>query len=115
MIIRTLYAKLSLVLVVLLITLGIVYGIFSLYASQLFLQEVNQRFNRDLARQLLVQHHMTEGESLGDTEIKALFSYYMHINPAIEVYLLDIEGNIVLVLEVEALLKLLEVIDTIGA
>lgn len=94
MIIRTLYAKLSLILVILLITLGIVYGLFSLYASQLFLQEVNQRFNRDLARQLLVQHNMTEGEGLSDKEIKALFSYYMHINPAIEVYLLDVQGNI---------------------
>lgn len=91
---RTLYGKLALVLVVLLLSLGIGYGLFSLYASQLFLQEVNQRFNRDLARQLLVQRNLISGERLHEEEIKQLFSYYMHINPAIEIYLLDTEGRI---------------------
>lgn len=91
---KTLYGKLALVLVLLLVTLGIGYGLFSLYASQLFLQEVNQRFNRDLARQLLVQKNLTGGERLHEEEIKQIFSYYMHINPAIEIYLLDTEGKI---------------------
>lgn len=91
---KTLYGKLATVLAILLITLGIGYGLFSLSASQLFLQEVNQRFNRDLARQLLVQQNMVKGEELHEEEIKKLFSYYMHINPAIEIYLLDTEGNI---------------------
>lgn len=92
---KTLYGKLATVLVILLVTLGIGYGLFSLYASQLFLQEVNQRFNRDLARQLLVQQDMVQGEELHEEEIKKLFSYYMHINPAIEIYLLDTEGRII--------------------
>ncbi|MDH5785697.1 MAG: HAMP domain-containing histidine kinase [Chromatiales bacterium] len=91
---RTLYAKLAAVLALLLITLGIGYALFSLYAGQLFLQEVNQRLNRDLARQLLVQQNLGDGEALHAEEIKQLFSYYMHINPAIEIYLLDTEGTI---------------------
>ena len=91
---KTLYGKLALVLVLLLVTLGIGYSVFSLYASQLFLQEVNQRFNRDLARQLLVQKNLTNGERLYADEVKQIFSYYMHINPAIEIYLLDTDGNI---------------------
>ncbi len=91
---RSLYGKLALVLVVLLLSLGIGYGLISLSASQLFLQEVNQRFNRDLARQLLVQQNLIGGERLHAEEIKGLFSYYMHINPAIEIYLLDTEGKI---------------------
>lgn len=91
---RTLYGKLATVLAILLITLGIGYGLFSLYAGQLFLQEVNQRFNRDLARQLLVQQNLDKGAQLHEEEIKNIFSYYMHINPSIEIYLLDTEGNI---------------------
>jgi len=91
---RSLYGKLAAVLILLLVTLGISYGLFSLYAGQLFLQEVNQRFNRDLARQLLVQQDMTGSEALHAEEIKKLFSYYMHINPAIEIYLLDTSGKI---------------------
>ncbi len=91
---KSLYAKLAAVLALLLITLGIAYALFSLYAGQLFLQEVNQRLNRDLARQLLVQQNLGDGEALHAEEIKQLFSYYMHINPAIEIYLLDTEGKI---------------------
>lgn len=91
---KTLYAKLAAVLALLLLTLGVGYALFSLYAGQLFLQEVNQRLNRDLARQLLVQQNMGDGEQLHAGEIKQLFSHYMHINPAIEIYLLDTEGKI---------------------
>jgi signal transduction histidine kinase len=91
---RSLYSKLATVLVLLLVTLGIGYGLFNLYASQLFLQEVNQRFNKDLARQLLVQQNLVQGDKLHKEEIKKIFSYYMHINPAIEIYLLDTKGNI---------------------
>lgn len=92
---RTLYAKLATVLVVLLVTLGIGYALFSLYAGQLFLQEITQRLNRDLARQLLVQQNLGDGERLHAAEIQSLFSHYMHINPAIEIYLLDTEGKII--------------------
>ena len=92
---RTLYAKLAAVLALLTVFLGLAYGLFSLYAGQLFLQEITQRLNRDLARQLLVQQNLGDGEELRPEEIKKLFSHYMHINPAIEIYLLDTEGNII--------------------
>ena len=91
---KTLYAKLAAVLIALLCTLGLLYGAFNLYATKVFLQELNQRFNRDLARQLLVQRNMAGGDWLQKEQIKELFSYYMHINPAIEIYLLDTQGNI---------------------
>jgi signal transduction histidine kinase len=91
---KSLYAKLALVLVLLLTTLGFGYALFSLYAGQLFLQEVNQRLNRDLARQLLVQQGFTGDEPLQAESISQLFAYYMHINPAIEIYLLDRDGTI---------------------
>jgi signal transduction histidine kinase len=91
---RTLYAKLATVLALLTVLLGLAYGLFSLYAGQLFLQEITQRLNRDLARQLLVQQDLGDGEALHAEEIQALFSRYMHINPAIEIYLLDTEGKI---------------------
>jgi signal transduction histidine kinase len=91
---RTLYAKLAAALLALLCTLGLLYGAFNLYATQVFLQELNQRFNRDLARQLLVQRNLGSGELLDERQVKAIFSYYMHINPAIEIYLLDAAGNI---------------------
>ena len=92
---RTLYGKLALALALLLVTLGALYGGFTFWSTGMFLQEVNQRLNRDLARQLLVQQNMAGGERLNQAQIQTLFSHYMHINPAIEIYLLDTEGNII--------------------
>jgi two-component system OmpR family sensor kinase len=91
---RTLYAKLAVVLVALVTVLGIVYGAFTLYSSKVFLQELNQRFNRDLARQLLVDQNLLEGRMIDQQVVKSIFKRYMHINPAIEIYLLDAEGAI---------------------
>ena len=91
---KTLYAKLALALALLLIALGAVYGLFALYTTGVFLQELDQRFNRNLARQLLVQRNLGSQTRLDEASVKALFSHYMHINPAIEIYLLDRDGRI---------------------
>ncbi|MCW8825290.1 MAG: HAMP domain-containing histidine kinase [Gammaproteobacteria bacterium] len=91
---RTLYAKLALVMLALVTVLGISYGTFTLYTSKLFMQELNQRFNRDLARQLLVDKGVKEGELIDETMVASIFKRYMHINPAIEIYLLDADGKI---------------------
>ena len=50
---RTLYARLSLALVLLLALVGAVYLAVSWSSMHRYLQEVNQRFNRDLARNLV--------------------------------------------------------------
>lgn len=92
--IRTLYGKLALVLVLLLVVLGIGFTVSSIYSTKIILQEVTQRFNRNLARNLLVQQNYISDQPLKDEEIKSLFSHYMHINPNIEIYLLDTKGNI---------------------
>jgi two-component system OmpR family sensor kinase len=91
---RTLYAKLAIVMLALVTILGISYGTFTLYTSKLFLQELNQRFNRDLARQLLVDQMIPEGELIDQSVVANIFKRYMHINPAIEIYLLDARGKI---------------------
>jgi len=91
---RTLYAKLAIVMLALVTVLGISYGTFTLYTSKLFLQELNQRFNRDLARQLLVDQEIREGEQIDQSMVANIFKRYMHINPAIEIYLLDADGKI---------------------
>lgn len=91
---NTLYAKLSAVLIVLLSTMGLLFATFDLHATRHFLQELNQRFNAELAQQLLTEQGMSEMEWLKEEHIKELFRFYMHINPAIEIYLLDDSGKI---------------------
>jgi two-component system OmpR family sensor kinase len=92
---KTLYARLAFALALLLIAVGAVVAGFAVQATGMFIQELDQRFNRDLARALLVQGDMAGGERLDEQSVHQLFSHYMHINPAIEIYLLDLEGNIV--------------------
>ncbi|SCZ57178.1 sensor histidine kinase [Thiohalomonas denitrificans] len=92
---KSLYARLAFVLALLLIVVGAVVSAFAVQASATFLQELDQRFNRDLARQLLVQRNLVGADRLDGDTVKSLFSHYMHVNPAIEIYLLDSEGTIV--------------------
>ncbi len=51
--IRTLYARLALVLVVLFISIGLLYALISTSSTRHYLQEVSQQFNKDLARNLV--------------------------------------------------------------
>ncbi len=91
---KSLYARLAFVLALLLIVVGAVVAGFAVQAGATFLQELDQRFNRDLARQLLVQRNLVGAERLDGDSVKSLFSHYMHVNPAIEIYLLDTDGEI---------------------
>jgi Tfp pilus assembly protein PilX len=50
---KTLYAKLSLVLLVLLALIGGSYIALTLYSTRVYLREVDQNFNRTLAENLI--------------------------------------------------------------
>ena len=91
---RTLYAKLSLSLALLLIGVGILYTTISLSTMQHYLQETGQTLNLDLAKNLVAERKLVEAGKLDKEAIKATFMEYMVINPSIELYLLDVDGNI---------------------
>ncbi len=91
---RTLYAKLALVLVVLLISVGLLYALLSSSATRHYLQQVSQQFNRDLARNLVMDRNLVAEGRLDEAALKETFHQYMVINPSIEIYLLDLEGQI---------------------
>jgi len=91
---RSLYARLALVLLLLLASVGLLQVTLTFSTTQAFLDELTQRFNQDLARELLVRRAMPDDRPLEHDEAVALFTHYMHINPAIEIYLLDAEGKI---------------------
>lgn len=92
--IRTLYAKLSLALALLLISVGILYTVISLSTMQHYLQETGQRLNLDLAKNLVADHKLVSAGKLDTEALKATFMEFMVINPSIELYLLDLDGKI---------------------
>ena len=91
---RTLYAKLALGLVVLIATMGLVYALLSLSATRHYLAEVNQQVNRDLAYNLVADRDLVAEGRLNEPALKSMFHDYMQINPSIEIYLLDMGGRI---------------------
>lgn len=91
---RTLYAKLAVGLVLLFVTIGLLYALISTTATKYYLQEVNQSFNKGLARNLVADRNLVEEGRLNQEALKETFRQYMVINPSIEIYLLDLEGKI---------------------
>ncbi len=91
---RSLYAKLSLVLVVLLASVGVIYAVVSISATRSYLAEMNQNLNLDLARNLVADRNLVEQGRINDAALKETFHEYMVINPSIEIYLLDLQGRI---------------------
>ena len=94
MILRTLYAKLAAVLSLLLIAIGAIYVMLSLSIAQQYSDEVNQRVSRDLAQNLIMDRNLVAEGKLDEAALKETFHLYMVINPSIEIYLLDLDGNI---------------------
>ena len=92
---RTLYAKLSLVLVALLASVGVVYAVLSVSTTRHYLEEVNQQLNQGLARDLVADRNLVQAGRLNKDALKEMFHEYMTINPSIEIYLLDLNGRII--------------------
>ncbi len=91
---RTLYARLSLALVLLFVGIGLVYTLITTSTTKQYLQQISQHFNRDLARRIVADRNLVAEGLIDQSALKKTFSAYMDINPSIEIYLLDLEGEI---------------------
>ncbi|MFC5546581.1 sensor histidine kinase [Marinobacter koreensis] len=91
---RTLYGRLALALFLLLVTVGGLFTVLSLYSVREYTAAVNQELNRDLARNLVSDRNLVTDGRLNRDALKKLFELYMTINPSIEIYLLDSDGRI---------------------
>lgn len=91
---RTLYARLALGLFLLLVIVGGLFTMLSLYSVREYTGAVYQELNRDLASNLVADRNLVTDGELNRTALKELFGLYMTINPSIEIYLLDRQGNI---------------------
>jgi len=101
MLIRTLYAKLVVALVIILAVMSIVYVGITVWTSQLHNEEVTQALQHDLAKHIVKHYDLCENPETGGTEckpnsgeIKKLFEHLMFVNPIIECYLIDTSGRL---------------------
>jgi len=92
--VKSLYTKLAIVLLVLFCLLGVTILIVTQFASDMYQQEVVQKLNRDLAEQIVAQKILIENNRINEKGLKDVFNMLMVVNPSIEIYLLDPAGKI---------------------
>lgn len=91
---RSLTAKLTLALVLILGLTGIAWISLTLVSNRLYQEEVDQSLNAPLAEYIAEAYPLIEGGAVNRPVLKQLFDRLMVINPRIEVYLLDSDGRI---------------------
>ncbi len=91
----SLYGKLALALFVVLGGLGVIYVGLMVASTRLYLQEVNQSLNRDLAAGIAAEDRLIRDNQVNREALTELFDVLMVVNPAIELYLLDADGRII--------------------
>ncbi len=91
---KTLYGKIAVGLLLVFVCIGLLYLVQTLTTTKLYLQEVNQRLNRNLADYLVQERYYLKDGEADILALKSTFERLMHINPNIELYLLDVRGRI---------------------
>jgi len=91
---RSLYWKLSTVFVGLLLLVGAAHTYLTLFSSEMYFAETSQRINAALAQHIVDDIQPFANGKPNLDGMNRLFHNIMVVNPSVEVYLLDGEGNI---------------------
>jgi len=91
---NSLYAKIAAGLSALFFVVGLIFIGVTVFATDMYQQEVNQKLNTGLARQIVKERILMEDGRINQAALKEIFHMLMVINPGIEIYLLDVDGNI---------------------
>ncbi|MDH3633643.1 MAG: HAMP domain-containing histidine kinase [Gammaproteobacteria bacterium] len=92
---HSLYIKLVLVLFLLFLGIGAVFLFVAMYTAPMYQQEVSQQLNQDLARYIVREHVLIEDGQVQQNNLAELFQNVMIINPSLELYLLDADGQVI--------------------
>lgn len=104
-----LYWKISAILLSLLIVLGIGYVVITGYVAEEYLQETNQQLYGGIADSTVQMVKFIENGKVDTTAVQDVMHSLMVINPSVEVYLLDMEGNIITFMAPYKIVKLKKV------
>lgn len=91
---RSLYAKLALVLVGLCLLSAGMFVVLMVHSTERYHQELYQKLNRDLARHIVAGDDLLRDGEPDQQRLKSLFDNMMALNPSVEVYLTDATGSI---------------------
>jgi signal transduction histidine kinase len=91
---HTFYGKISFIFVLLLIILGAVQIAISVQSSLNFVCETDQTINRSLAKNVAKKFQPYLTDSIDYVAIESITADIMELNPRVEIYLTDIDGNL---------------------
>lgn len=91
---HTLYGRLVAGLLVILTLVGLLYMALLRFTVPMYLQEVQQKLNLDLARHVVAEEPPIHDGEVNQEALEESFHWLMVINPSIEIYLLDPGGRI---------------------
>jgi two-component system OmpR family sensor kinase len=91
---RTLYGKIVTVLFCLFLLVGLLYILITLFITRLHIQEVDQKLYKNLAEYLVSGETYVKEGRINRNALKESFDMLMHINPNIELYLIDEKGSV---------------------
>ena len=91
---RTLYARLSLSVLVLVGLLGSLLILITQQTSELYSDEVTQRLNASVAMYVTDEQQLIEAGEVNQSALELLGNRAMTINPTVEIYVLDETGRI---------------------
>jgi len=91
---KSLYSKLAAVLLGLFCLIGLSFVAVVIFSTEMYQQEVNQKLNRKVAEHIVAEKVLIKNNRINKEALNEIFHMLMVINPSIEIYLLDPEGNI---------------------
>ncbi|MFK5950044.1 MAG: hypothetical protein QM500_14875, partial [Methylococcales bacterium] len=91
---KTLFAKLTLALLLIFSLLTVLTLSITYISTNLYQQEVMQRLNSEVASHIVKESNILQDERINYTNLRKLFHNLMILNPSLEIYLLDHEGEI---------------------
>lgn len=91
---NSLYSKIAAGLAGLFFMVGIIFIFVTVFSTDMYQQEVNQKLNVNLARQIVKERLLMSEGQVREDDLKDIFHMLMVINPGIEIYLLDTKGKI---------------------
>ena len=91
---KSLYSKIAAGLAVLFLLTGLIFISVTVFSTDMYQQEVNQKLNDSLADQIVKEWLLMEQGKVNTHALKEIFHMLMVINPGIEIYLLDPDGKI---------------------
>jgi signal transduction histidine kinase len=91
---KSLFAKLSVALFLVVALLGSGFFLIERYSTQSYYEEITQRLNSSIAMYVTGERQLMEDFIVNHDALTLLAQQAMVINPAVEVFLLDTEGNI---------------------